>query len=170
HTVTEEVTGVHLVGWQLLAPSGEVPPEQFSAHPGDPFQFRITAADPTTLFPATRTVKNYHAPSGPGQRLDSGIGAGSASGTDCDPMLANLLVPGAPRDEALARARRALSEYRIEAVSTLLPLHRVLVSQKAFATDFEVWTNWLETAFVNPLAEPQTGDHMSTPTDSFSVV
>jgi acetyl-CoA/propionyl-CoA carboxylase biotin carboxyl carrier protein len=170
HTVTEEVTGVDLVGWQMRIASGEILPEQFPAARGHSFQFRINAEDPTTFFPATGTVKNYRAPSGPGVRLDSGIGEGSAVGTDFDPMLAKLIVTGATRDEALARARRALSEYRIEGVSTLLPLHRVLVSQKAFASDFAVWTDWLETAFVNPLAEPQTGDHMSTPTDSFSVV
>ncbi|WP_209372028.1 acetyl/propionyl/methylcrotonyl-CoA carboxylase subunit alpha [Brevibacterium renqingii] len=170
HTVTEEITGVDLVGWQVRIASGESLPDRFPAVRGHSFQFRINAEDPTTFFPATGTVKNYRAPSGPGVRLDSGIGEDSVVGTDFDPMLAKLVVTGSTRDEALARARRALSEYRIEGVSTLLPLHRVIVSEKAFATDFEVWTNWLETAFDNPLADPQTGDPMSTPTDSFSVV
>ncbi|MCD1284469.1 MULTISPECIES: biotin carboxylase N-terminal domain-containing protein [unclassified Brevibacterium] len=170
HTVTEEVTGVDLVGWQLRIASGEELPAEFPAVRGHSVQFRINAEDPTTYFPATGAVKNYRAPSGPGVRLDSGIGEGSVVGTDFDPMLAKLVITGATREQALARARRALAEYRIDGVSTLLPLHRVLVDEPAFAADFGVWTNWLETAFVNPLANPQTGDHMSTATDSFSVV
>ncbi|MGO2036338.1 MAG: acetyl/propionyl/methylcrotonyl-CoA carboxylase subunit alpha [Brevibacterium sp.] len=170
HTVTEEVTGVDLVGWQLRIASGEELPAEFPAVRGHSIQFRINAEDPTTYFPATGAVKNYRAPSGPGVRLDSGIGEGSVVGTDFDPMLAKLVITGATREQALARARRALAEYRIDGVSTLLPLHRVLVDEPSFTTDFGVWTNWLETAFVNPLANPQTGDHMSTATDSFSVV
>ncbi|AOP53250.1 MAG: acetyl/propionyl/methylcrotonyl-CoA carboxylase subunit alpha [Brevibacterium aurantiacum] len=170
HTVTEEVTGVDLVAWQLRIASGEHLPESFPQVRGHSIQFRINAEDPTTYFPATGTVKNHRAPAGPGVRLDSGIGEGSVVGTDFDPMLAKLIITGADRNQALARARRALDEYRIEGVSTLLPLHRVLVSDKAFAQDFEVWTNWLETAFVNPLADPQLGEQMSTATDSFSVV
>lgn len=170
HTVTEEVTGVDLVAWQLRIASGERLPEAFPQVRGHSIQFRINAEDPTTYFPATGTVKNHRAPAGPGVRLDSGIGEGSVVGTDFDPMLAKLIITGGDRDQALARARRALDEYRIEGVSTLLPLHRVLVTEKAFAQDFEVWTTWLETAFVNPLADPQPGDQMSTATDSFSVV
>ena len=170
HTVTEEVTGVDLVAWQLRIASGEHLPDAFPQVRGHSIQFRINAEDPTTYFPATGTVKNHRAPAGPGVRLDSGIGEGSVVGTDFDPMLAKLIITGADRNQALARARRALDEYRIEGVSTLLPLHRVLVAQKAFAQDFEVWTNWLETTFVNPLADPQPGDQMSTSTDSFSVV
>ena len=170
HTVTEEVTGVDLVGWQLRIASGEHLPEAFPAVRGHSIQFRINAEDPTTYFPATGTVKNYRAPAGPGVRLDSGITSGSVVGTDFDPMLAKLIITGADRNQALARARRALAEYRIEGVSTLLPLHRVLVSEPAFAQDFGVWTNWLETAFANPLANPNTGDQMSTTADSFSVV
>ncbi|RBP66166.1 biotin carboxyl carrier protein /biotin carboxylase [Brevibacterium sanguinis] len=170
HTVTEEVTGVDLVAWQLRIASGERLPESFPEVRGHSIQFRINAEDPTTFFPATGTVKNHRAPSGPGVRLDSGIGEGSAVGTDFDPMLAKLIVTGADREQALARAKRALDEYRIEGVSTLLPLHRVLVAEDAFAKDFEVWTNWLETAFVNPLATPHPGDHMSTSVDSFTVV
>lgn len=170
HTVTEEVTGVDLVAWQLHIASGERLPEAFPQVRGHSIQFRINAEDPTTYFPATGTVKNHRAPAGPGVRLDSGIGEGSVVGTDFDPMLAKLIITGGDRDQALARARRALDEYRIDGVSTLLPLHRVLVTEKAFAQDFEVWTTWLETAFVNPLADPQPGDQMSTATDSFSVV
>ncbi|MDN5584927.1 MAG: ATP-grasp domain-containing protein [Brevibacterium sp.] len=170
HTVTEEVTGVDLVAWQLRIASGERLPEAFPQVRGHSIQFRINAEDPTTYFPATGTVKNHRAPAGPGVRLDSGIGEGSVVGTDFDPMLAKLIITGGDRDQALARARRALDEYRIDGVSTLLPLHRVLVTEKAFAQDFEVWTTWLETAFVNPLADPQPGDQMSTATDSFSVV
>lgn len=170
HTVTEEVTGVDLVGWQLRIASGEHLPEAFPAVRGHSIQFRINAEDPTTYFPATGTVKNYRAPAGPGVRLDSGITSGSVVGTDFDPMLAKLIITGADRNQALARARRALAEYRIEGVSTLLPLHRVLVSEPEFAQDFGVWTNWLETAFVNQLANPNTGDQMSTTADSFSVV
>ncbi|MDN5635983.1 MAG: ATP-grasp domain-containing protein, partial [Brevibacterium sp.] len=157
HTVTEEVTGVDLVAWQLRIASGERLPEAFPQVRGHSIQFRINAEDPTTYFPATGTVKNHRAPAGPGVRLDSGIGEGSVVGTDFDPMLAKLIITGSDRDQALARARRALDEYRIEGVSTLLPLHRVLVTEKAFAQDFEVWTTWLETAFVNPLADPQPG-------------
>ncbi|WP_309132500.1 biotin carboxylase N-terminal domain-containing protein [Brevibacterium sp.] len=170
HTVTEEVTGVDLVAWQLKIASGQRLPDEFPTVRGHSIQFRINAEDPTTFFPATGTVKNYRAPAGPGVRLDSGIGEGSVVGTDFDPMLAKLIVTGADRPQALARAKRALDEYRIDGVSTLLPLHRVLVAEDAFAKDFQVWTNWLETAFVNPLTNPQPGDHMSASVDSFTVV
>jgi acetyl-CoA/propionyl-CoA carboxylase biotin carboxyl carrier protein len=94
HTVTEEITGVDLVGWQMRIASGETLPDEFPAVRGHSFQFRINAEDPTTFFPATGTVKSYRAPSGPGVRLDSGIGEGSVVGTDFDPMLAKLVVTG----------------------------------------------------------------------------
>ncbi len=79
HTVTEEVTGVDLVGWRLRIASGERLPDAFPAVRGHSIQFRINAEDPTTFFPATGTVKNYRAPAGPGVRLDSGIGEAASS-------------------------------------------------------------------------------------------
>ncbi|WP_051297934.1 acetyl/propionyl/methylcrotonyl-CoA carboxylase subunit alpha [Brevibacterium album] len=150
HTVTEEVTGVDLVAWQLRIAAGERLPAAFPAPRGHAFQFRINAEDPAAgFFPATGAVSALREPSGPGVRMDSGIAEGFHVGTDFDPMLAKLVVTGESREAALARSRRALAEYRLEGVATLLPLHRALVEAPDFAgSEPSVHTKWLEEDFV----------------------
>ncbi|MDI9975589.1 biotin/lipoyl-containing protein, partial [Rhodococcus sp. IEGM 1307] len=98
-------------------------------------------------------------PTGPGVRMDSGVETGSVIGGQFDSMLAKLIVTGATRDEALARARRALAEFQVEGLATVIPFHRAVVSDPAFigdGTSFDVYTKWIETEWDNQI-EPFTG-------------
>ena len=98
-------------------------------------------------------------PSGPGVRLDSGVETGSVIGGQFDSMLAKLIVYGATREEALARSRRALAEFTVEGLATVIPFHRAIVSDPAFIGDgdgFTVHTRWIETEWDNTV-EPFTG-------------
>jgi acetyl-CoA/propionyl-CoA carboxylase biotin carboxyl carrier protein len=92
-------------------------------------------------------------------RLDSGVETGSVIGGQFDSMLAKLIVHGATRGEALARARRALDEFEVEGLATVIPFHRAVVSDPAFIGDgegFSVHTRWIETEWENTI-EPFTG-------------
>lgn len=167
HTVTEEVTGVDLVAWQLKIAAGEELPQSMPAPRGHAFQFRINAENPSNRFiPATGRIVELHEPAGPGIRMDSGVKEGSVVGTDFDPMLAKLIVTGENRDQALARARRALDEYILRGVATLLPLHRELVNTPAFTTDFSVYTLWLENEFMPSFSAPQELTAETSPEDT----
>jgi acetyl-CoA/propionyl-CoA carboxylase biotin carboxyl carrier protein len=104
-------------------------------------------------------VTRYDIPTGPGVRLDSGVEAGSVIGGQFDSMLSKLIVYGADRDEALRRARRALDEFHVEGLATVIPFHRAVVSDPAFIGDgdgFSVHTRWIETEWNNTI-EPFTG-------------
>jgi acetyl-CoA/propionyl-CoA carboxylase biotin carboxyl carrier protein len=104
-------------------------------------------------------VTRYDIPTGPGVRLDSGVEAGSVIGGQFDSMLSKLIVSGATRDEALARSRRALDEFHVEGLATVIPFHRAVVSDPAFIGDgerFTVHTRWIETEWNNTI-EPFTG-------------
>src|SRR6202012_4375585 len=111
-------------------------------------------------------VTKYDTPSGPGVRLDSGVEAGSVIGGQFDSMLAKLIVYGATREEALARSRRALDEFHVEGLATVIPFHRAVVSDPAFIGDengFSVHTRWIETEGDNnvepfPAGEPLEED------------
>ncbi|HYZ67220.1 MAG TPA: biotin/lipoyl-containing protein, partial [Mycobacterium sp.] len=92
-------------------------------------------------------------------RLDSGVETGSVIGGQFDSMLAKLIVHGATREEALARSRRALDEFHVEGLATVIPFHRAIVSDPAFIGDgegFSVHTRWIETEWNNTI-EPFTG-------------
>ena len=92
-------------------------------------------------------------------RLDSGVETGSVIGGQFDSMLAKLIVTGATREEALARSRRALDEFTVEGLATVIPFHRAVVSDPAFIGDdngFTVHTRWIETEWDNQI-EPFTG-------------
>ena len=104
-------------------------------------------------------MTKFEPPSGPGVRLDSGVETGSVIGGQFDSMLAKLIVHGADRNEALARARRALDEFQVEGLATVIPFHRAVVSDPAFIGDddgFSVHTRWIETEWDNTI-EPFTG-------------
>ena len=111
------------------------------------------------FLPAPGPVTKFHPPAGPGVRLDSGVETGSVIGGQFDSMLAKLIVHGANRAEALARARRALAEFEVEGLATVIPFHRAVVSDPAFIGDdngFSVHTRWIETEWDNTV-EPFTG-------------
>jgi len=104
-------------------------------------------------------VIKFEPPGGPGVRLDSGVETGSVIGGQFDSMLAKLIVYGATREEALARSRRALDEFHVEGLATVIPFHRAVVSDPAFIGDdhgFTVHTRWIETEWNNTV-EPFTG-------------
>jgi acetyl-CoA/propionyl-CoA carboxylase biotin carboxyl carrier protein len=160
HPVSEETSGLDLVREQFRIADGEV--LRFTEDPtprGHAFEFRINAEDPGRGFlPAPGAVGAYVEPGGPGVRLDSGIRAGSVIGGAFDSLLAKLIIWGETRDEALARARRALGEFVIDGMATALPFHRAVVRDPAFTADpFAVYTRWIEEEFANdipPFAGP----------------
>ncbi len=150
HPVSEETTGIDLVREQFRVAEGH--PLRWSEDPaprGHAFEFRINGEDPGRSFlPAPGTITAYREPAGPGVRVDSGVESGSVVGGAFDSLLAKLIVWGESRDEALSRARRALDEYVIEGMSTVLPFHRAVVRDPAFTADpFTVFTRWIETEF-----------------------
>jgi acetyl-CoA/propionyl-CoA carboxylase, biotin carboxylase, biotin carboxyl carrier protein len=163
HPVTEEVSGIDLVREQLRVAAGEELGYDDPQPRGHSFEFRINGEDAGRGFlPAPGTVSVFRPPSGPGVRLDSGVVAGDAVAGAFDSMLAKLIVTGADRQQALERARRALDEFVIEGMPTVLPFDRVVVRDEAFAPSdpqqpFTVHTRWIETEFDNQI-EPYAGE------------
>ncbi len=156
HTVTEETTGVDLVIEQLRVADGlplsvtETPKPR--AHS---IEFRINAEDVGRGFlPTPGPILRFAPPSGPGVRLDTGVESGSVIPGSFDSMMAKLIVTGATREQALARARRALREFKIEGVASVLPFHKAVIEHADFLGDegFKVHTRWIESDFAEPLA------------------
>ncbi len=149
HAVTEETTGVDLVVEQLRIADGL--PLSLTETPvprGHSIEFRINAEDPGRGYlPTPGRIEHFAAPSGPGVRLDSGVAAGSVIPGSFDSLMAKLIVSGATREQALQRARRALAEFQIEGVASVLPFHRAVVQDPAFTAEqgFGVHTRWIET-------------------------
>ncbi|WP_213577259.1 acetyl/propionyl/methylcrotonyl-CoA carboxylase subunit alpha [Rhodococcus sp. USK13] len=161
HPVTEETAGIDLVLQQFKIANGEKLDILEDPTPrGHAFEFRINGEDAGRGFlPAPGPVTKFVPPTGPGVRMDSGVETGSVIGGQFDSMLAKLIVTGATRDEALARARRALAEFQVEGLATVIPFHRAIVSDPAFigdGTGFDVYTKWIETEWNNQI-EPFTG-------------
>src|SRR5215475_4481363 len=160
HPVTEETAGIDLVLQQFKIANGERLDITEDPEPrGHAIEFRINGEDAGRGFlPAPGPVTRYDIPTGPGVRLDSGVEAGSVIGGQFDSMLSKLIVYGATRDEALARSRRALAEFNVEGLATVIPFHRAVVSDPAFIGDadgFNVHTRWIETEWDNTI-EPFT--------------
>jgi acetyl-CoA/propionyl-CoA/long-chain acyl-CoA carboxylase, biotin carboxylase, biotin carboxyl carrier protein len=161
HPVTEETAGIDLVLQQFKIANGEKLDISDDPTPrGHAIEFRINGEDAGRGFlPAPGPVSKFEPPTGPGVRLDSGVETGSLIGGQFDSMLAKLIVHGANRQEALARARRALDEFQVEGLATVIPFHRAVVSDPAFIGDdngFSVHTRWIETEWNNTV-EPFTG-------------
>ncbi|MBB1593206.1 biotin carboxylase N-terminal domain-containing protein [Achromobacter sp. UMC46] len=156
HPVTEETCGLDLVVEQLRIADGL--PLAIDAAPaprGHAIEFRINAEDVGRGFlPSPGRIAAFAAPSGPGVRVDSGVESGSTIPGTFDSLLAKLIVTGATREQAIARARRALAEFRIEGVASVLPFHRAVLDHADFIGDgegFKVHTRWIETDFANDL-------------------
>ena len=150
HTVTEETTGVDIVIEQFRIAEGKA--LAFSEAPprGHAIEFRINAEDPAKGFlPTPALITRFAPPSGPGVRLDSGVVSGSIIPGQYDSLIAKLIVTGKTRDEALARARRALSEFQIEGPATVLAFHQAVLSHPDFTGEngFNIHTSWIETDF-----------------------
>ncbi|MEH6692077.1 MAG: biotin carboxylase N-terminal domain-containing protein [Pseudorhizobium pelagicum] len=154
HPVTEETTGLDLVIEQFRIAEGlPLSTTETPLPRGHAIEFRINMEDPGRGFlPSAGEITKFAAPSGPGVRLDSGVASGCVIPPMFDSLAAKLIVWGADRAQALARARRALSEFRIEGVPSVLPFHRAVIDHPDFAGDsFRVHTRWIETDFAGTL-------------------
>ena len=153
HPVSEEVTGIDLVREMFRIADGE--PLGYDDPParGHSIEFRINAEDPARNFlPAPGTITTWKPPSGPGVRLDSGYASGMTVPQVFDSLIAKLIVTGASRTEALQRAARALGEFEVGGMPTVLPFHRAVVTDPAFAgAPLRVHTRWIETEFTAPM-------------------
>jgi len=136
HPVTELVTGIDLVEQQLLiADGGPVSFDPRSVSPqGHAVELRIYAEDPRRFLPSPGTITGWQQPSGPHIRVDAGYAAGNTVTPHYDPLLAKLCVHGRDRDEALERARQAVSAFQITGVRTNLPFHAELLASSEFAS------------------------------------
>ena len=160
HPVSEEVTGIDLVREQFRIAEGGTLGYGDPPPVGHSFEFRINGEDPGRDFlPTPGPVRVLRFPGGPGVRVDSGVTTGDTISGAFDSLLAKLIVTGASREDALERSRRALDEFEVAGLPTVLPFHRKVVRDPAFTAvngRFGVSTRWIETEFVNDL-EPWGG-------------
>ncbi|MGH3069994.1 MAG: biotin carboxylase N-terminal domain-containing protein [Streptosporangiaceae bacterium] len=164
HPVSEEVTGIDLVREMFRLAEGE--PLGYDDPParGHSIEFRINAEDPGRNFlPAPGAITAWNPPSGPGVRLDAGYKNGMTVPQAFDSLIAKLIVTGASRAEALQRSARALAEFEIGGMPTVLPFHRAVVADPAFAgPPLRVHTRWIETEFA-ALMPPQEAAEVAAP-------
>jgi acetyl-CoA/propionyl-CoA carboxylase biotin carboxyl carrier protein len=160
HCVSEEVTGLDLVREQFRIAEGRPIGFDDPVPHGHSIEFRINGEDPGRNFlPSPGPVQAFRVPGGPGVRVDSGVTTGDVVSGSFDSMLAKLIVTGSTREEALARSRRALAEFEVAGLPTVIPFHRAVVRDPAFTAEdgrFTVHTRWIETEFTNTL-EPWSG-------------
>jgi acetyl-CoA/propionyl-CoA carboxylase, biotin carboxylase, biotin carboxyl carrier protein len=154
HPVSEETSGLDLVREQFRIADGlELNLREDPVPRGHSIEFRINGEDAGRGFlPAPGTVTSIRFPAGPGVRVDAGVSAGSVVGGQFDSLLAKLIITGSDRVQALERSRRALAEFQVEGMATVLPFHRLVVDDPAFAQDFTVHTRWIETEWDNTVA------------------
>jgi acetyl-CoA carboxylase biotin carboxylase subunit len=145
HPVTEFVTGIDLVQWQIRIAAGERLPFGEAITPrGWAIECRITSEDPALGFlPSTGRIGYLHVPGGPGVRWDSGVEAGSEVGLFYDPLLAKLIVWAATREQAVARMHRALLELTIDGIETSREFHLRVMEDEEFRRG-EIEIQWLE--------------------------
>lgn len=156
HPVTEQVTGWDLVREQFRIAMGlPLSRTEDATITGHSIEFRINGEDPANNFmPAPGKIAGYREPSGPGVRVDSGVEAGTLIGGQFDSMMAKLIVSGETRDEAIARAKRALDEYVVEGIPSVIPFHRAVLEDPAFTAPegaLQVYTRWIEEEWENTL-------------------
>jgi len=133
HTVTEMVTGLDLVQEQLSVASGLPLSFTNAERTGHAMEFRINAEDPAEGFrPHPGRIVDYREPAGFGVRVDSGVTTGSEISRYYDTLMAKLIVWGRDRDQAIARAKRALGEFRIVGVPTTIPAHLIMLDNETF--------------------------------------
>jgi acetyl-CoA/propionyl-CoA carboxylase biotin carboxyl carrier protein len=166
HCVSEEVTGIDLVREMFRIAAGEELGYDDPEIRGHSIEYRINAEDGGRNFmPAPGTLTRWHAPAGPGVRLDGGYDQGETIPGSFDSLIAKLIVTGTTRTQALERSRRALDEFVVDGMPTVIPFHRAVVSDPAYVGsstpsgegEFTVYTQWIETEFDNQI-EPYAGD------------
>ena len=168
HCVSEEVTGIDLVREQFRIADGGVLDYADPIPHAHSIEYRINGEDAGRGFlPAPGTVSTMVVPEGPGVRWDAGIVEGDTIAGAFDSMIAKLIVTGRTREQAIERSRRVLDELVIEGMPTVIPFHRKVVRDPAFAPAdaeqaFSVHTRWIETAFDNDI-EPYAGPTADSP-------
>jgi acetyl-CoA/propionyl-CoA carboxylase, biotin carboxylase, biotin carboxyl carrier protein len=166
HCVTEAVTGVDIVREQILIAAGEELSfgQDDITWNGHAIECRINAEAAAKNFaPAPGTVTHYREPSGPGVRVDSGVLSGSEITPLYDPMVAKLIVWDADRERATKRMLRALKEFEIEGVTTLIPFHKAIMASEQWAKaetcrDLIEDRKWLKTLAPPKTDAPAKGD------------
>src|SRR3954471_17338870 len=166
HCVTEMVTGIDIVREGILAAAGEplTVAQDDVVLRGHAIECRINAEDASKNFaPAPGAIGDYKEPAGPGVRVDSGVGPGGEVTPMYDPMVAKLIVWDADRDKATRRAIRALKEYEIEGLKTLIPFHVALLGTEQWANgetcrDLLEDKDWLKTLAFPPVTAPVSED------------
>lgn len=134
HPVTEEISGLDLVEWQLKIASGEeltIERSQLTIH-GHAIEVRIYAEDPVRFFPSPGTITKLVLPQGSGIRHEAGVEEGSVVTPFYDPMIAKLITTGTTRDEAVTRMQQALADYVVEGIKTNIPMLRDVVAHPEF--------------------------------------
>ncbi|MDP9822242.1 acetyl/propionyl/methylcrotonyl-CoA carboxylase subunit alpha [Nocardioides massiliensis] len=171
HPVTEEVTGIDLVREMFRIAAGEELGYDDPEIRGHSIEFRINAEDAGSNFmPAPGTLTRWSPPSGPGVRLDGGYETGETVPGSFDSLVAKLIVTGRDRTQALERSRRALAEFDVDGMPTVIPFHRAVIEDPAYVASsnpsgegsFDVYTTWIETDFDNQIP-PYAGDRAEAP-------
>ncbi|MFB6178784.1 MAG: acetyl-CoA carboxylase biotin carboxylase subunit [Halorientalis sp.] len=181
HTVTEEVTGIDIVRWQLRVAAGEQ--LDFSQDDveieGHAVEYRINAENPANDFaPTPGPLTTYNPPSSIGVRLDHAVSQGDEIGGDYDSMIAKLIVDGEDREHCLDRSKRALEHFDVEGVQTTIPFHRLMLDDERFVSG-EHTTKYLDQELDDDAIEDAVerwgseqvggGDGSATGTDEIAV-
>ncbi|WP_243843021.1 MULTISPECIES: biotin carboxylase N-terminal domain-containing protein [unclassified Mumia] len=166
HPVSEEVTGIDLVREMFRIAAGEELGYDDPEIRGHSIEFRINAEDAGRNFlPAPGTLTVWDPPAGPGVRVDSGYVVGETVPGSFDSLIAKLIVTGNSREQAIERSRRALDEFAVDGMPTVIPFHRRVLDDPAYLGDgerFDVYTSWIETEFDNTIA-PYAGGAAEAP-------
>src|SRR4051812_12808787 len=166
HCVSEEVTGIDLVREMFRIAAGEELGYDDPEIRGHSIEFRINAEDGGRNFmPAPGTLTEWAPPQGPGVRVDGGYEKGETIPGSFDSLVAKLIISGRDRTQALERSRRALDEFVVDGMPTVIPFHRAVIDDPAYVGasnpsgegDFTIYTTWIESEFDNRI-EPYGGD------------
>ncbi len=166
HCVSEEVTGIDLVREMFRVAAGEELGYGDPEIRGHSIEFRINAEDGGRNFmPAPGTLSAWTPPQGPGVRVDGGYENGQTVPGSFDSLIAKLIVTGNSRTQAIERSRRALSEFEVDGMPTVIPFHKAVLEDPAYVGasnptgegSFDVYTQWIETEFDNQI-QPYSGD------------
>lgn len=154
HPVTEATTNVDLVVEQIRVALGhQLSIQATPKAQGHAIEFRINAEDPSRGFiPAFGHIHLFEAPTGNGVRIETGVRSGSLVSSHFDSLMAKLIVTGPTRDIAIARAKRALKQFKIEGIASVLDFHRAVLNEADFTDEFKVHTRWIENDFKQVLA------------------
>ena len=153
HPVTEETANVDLVVEQIRVAQGhELSIKETPKAQGHAIEFRINAEDPARgVIPAFGVLSLFEAPFGQGVRVDTGVRTGSLVSSHFDSLMAKLIITGPTREIAIARAKRALKQFKIEGVASVLDFHRAVLNEADFTDTFNVHTRWIENDFKQDL-------------------